>query len=344
MKSIAFGKADPSWDWKAFDFDKDPARLADARKMLNATDPDLSPFRSRGGKLLMYFGWADTALTPYMAVDYYETGAGGQRAGHEGVLSLLHRARHVPLPRRRRHRSVRRDDRGDRLGRARRGADETQRPRASRMAKSSGPDRCAPIPKWRATAARAASTTPPASPVPIPAERRANDAFWPVHEHGHADLVGSAGALAAPREDRMGHRLRHRPLLPEHQGARGRHARIVEHAERAGRAGAAHARGHDRARQHVSPSGGGRQDGGAGRHHLRRPAAAGAGRRLAAERARGLRHSLLHDEGAAGAPGRGVPGDALAVDRASQQLQGPVLPALGRAARSQARAVAASRS
>ncbi len=170
----------------------------------------------------------------------------------------------------------------------------------------------------------------------VPDRRRANDAFWPVHEHGYADLVGSAGALAAPREDRMGHRLRHRPLLPEHQGARGRHARIVEHAERAGRAGAAHARGHDRARQHVSPSGGGREDGGSGRHHLRRPAAAGAGRRLAAERARGLRHSLLHDEGAAGAPGRGVPGDALAVDRAPQQLQGPVLPALGRAARSQA--------
>ena len=72
MKYIAFGKADPNWDWKTFDFDKDPARLADARKMLNATDPDLSLFRSRGGKLLMYFGWADTALTPYMAVDYYE--------------------------------------------------------------------------------------------------------------------------------------------------------------------------------------------------------------------------------------------------------------------------------
>jgi feruloyl esterase len=72
MKYIAFGKADPSWDWKTFDFDKDPARLADARRMLNATDPDLSIFRSRGGKLLMYFGWADTALTPYMAVDYYE--------------------------------------------------------------------------------------------------------------------------------------------------------------------------------------------------------------------------------------------------------------------------------
>jgi feruloyl esterase len=70
MRSIVFGK--PDYDWKAFDFDRDVARLADARALLNATDPDLGNFRSRGGKLLMYFGWADTALTPFMAVDYYE--------------------------------------------------------------------------------------------------------------------------------------------------------------------------------------------------------------------------------------------------------------------------------
>ena len=70
---IAFGKADPNWDWKTFDFDKDPARLADARKMINATDPALSLFRSRGGKLLMYFGWADPALNPLIGVGYYES-------------------------------------------------------------------------------------------------------------------------------------------------------------------------------------------------------------------------------------------------------------------------------
>jgi feruloyl esterase len=48
------------------------AKFADARTLLNATDPDLSSFRARGGKLLMYFGWADTALAPLMGVDYYE--------------------------------------------------------------------------------------------------------------------------------------------------------------------------------------------------------------------------------------------------------------------------------
>jgi feruloyl esterase len=65
-------KADASIDPVKFDFDKDMAKFADARVLLNATDPDLSAFRGRGGKLLMYFGWADTALAPMMGVDYYE--------------------------------------------------------------------------------------------------------------------------------------------------------------------------------------------------------------------------------------------------------------------------------
>ncbi len=65
-------KADPSIDPAKFDYDKDMIRYADARALLNATDPDLSAFRARGGKLLMYFGWADTALSPMMGIDYYE--------------------------------------------------------------------------------------------------------------------------------------------------------------------------------------------------------------------------------------------------------------------------------
>jgi feruloyl esterase len=65
-------KADPSFDSAKFDFGKDMAKFADARTLLNATDPNLSSFRARGGKLLMYFGWADTALPPLMGVDYYE--------------------------------------------------------------------------------------------------------------------------------------------------------------------------------------------------------------------------------------------------------------------------------
>lgn len=65
-------KPDPSIDPAKFDFGKDMAKYADARTLLNATDPDLSAFHARGGKLLMYHGWADTALPPMMSIDYYE--------------------------------------------------------------------------------------------------------------------------------------------------------------------------------------------------------------------------------------------------------------------------------
>jgi feruloyl esterase len=65
-------KPDANLDAAKFDFAKDMAKFAEARALLNATNPDLSAFRARGGKLLMYFGWADTALPPGMGIDYYE--------------------------------------------------------------------------------------------------------------------------------------------------------------------------------------------------------------------------------------------------------------------------------
>jgi feruloyl esterase len=55
-----------------FDIDKDPARIEEMRQILDATDTDLSAFKRRGGKLLMYFGWADPQLNPLMGVEYYE--------------------------------------------------------------------------------------------------------------------------------------------------------------------------------------------------------------------------------------------------------------------------------
>lgn len=73
VKYMAFDVDDARYDWTAFDFDTDPQRIATIAAMLNATDADLSRFRSRGGKLLTYFGWADAALNPYRTVAYYES-------------------------------------------------------------------------------------------------------------------------------------------------------------------------------------------------------------------------------------------------------------------------------
>jgi feruloyl esterase len=39
--------------------------------VVNATDPDLSPFKDHGGKLIQYAGWADAAIPPQSGLDYY---------------------------------------------------------------------------------------------------------------------------------------------------------------------------------------------------------------------------------------------------------------------------------
>ena len=63
---------DPEWSYVGYDYD-DFAREAErVAGTLNATDPDLSAFRERGGKLLIYNGWSDNAQTSLAFADYYE--------------------------------------------------------------------------------------------------------------------------------------------------------------------------------------------------------------------------------------------------------------------------------
>ena len=62
-------------DWTDKDATIDSARAAADQKMaalLNATNPDLSPFRAHGGKLIVYHGWNDPAIPAPTTVEYYE--------------------------------------------------------------------------------------------------------------------------------------------------------------------------------------------------------------------------------------------------------------------------------
>jgi feruloyl esterase len=72
LRYMAPAKPNPSYDIYGFDIDKDMAKLETIHQILDATDTDLTAFQKRGGKILMFFGWADPALNPMMGVEYYE--------------------------------------------------------------------------------------------------------------------------------------------------------------------------------------------------------------------------------------------------------------------------------
>jgi len=69
MKYFVFH--DAYWDYSTYDFTDFWPDTAAAAETLNATNPDLDAFRSRGGKLLMHTGWADMALSAYGTIEYY---------------------------------------------------------------------------------------------------------------------------------------------------------------------------------------------------------------------------------------------------------------------------------
>ncbi len=63
---------DPNWDYRTFDWDHDLAYAEERLKIVDSTDAELREFRQRGGKLLMYAGWADAVVPPGDTVEYFE--------------------------------------------------------------------------------------------------------------------------------------------------------------------------------------------------------------------------------------------------------------------------------
>jgi feruloyl esterase len=68
---------DPAWDWRTFDLDRDTSLIDRKAGFIDAVNADLSAFRARGGKLLIYHGWNDGgsggAISPENTVNYYSS-------------------------------------------------------------------------------------------------------------------------------------------------------------------------------------------------------------------------------------------------------------------------------
>ena len=65
---------DATWDWHGFDLSRDLSLAAQKHhSLLDAIDPNLQPFASRGGKLILYQGWNDSSLPPRNIINYYES-------------------------------------------------------------------------------------------------------------------------------------------------------------------------------------------------------------------------------------------------------------------------------
>jgi feruloyl esterase len=82
---------DPFWNWRQFDLAADyPLAVQQAAWLLNATSPDLTRYRDRGGKLLLYHGWNDANNSPEATIGYYES--------IESALAVAPNPRDIAVP------------------------------------------------------------------------------------------------------------------------------------------------------------------------------------------------------------------------------------------------------
>ena len=68
----SFGKLSSKTNYANFDFHKDVDKVDDLlAEPLNAVSTDLSDFKQRGNKLIMYHGWADPVIPSQSSINYF---------------------------------------------------------------------------------------------------------------------------------------------------------------------------------------------------------------------------------------------------------------------------------
>jgi len=63
---------DPNWDYTTYDLSTWRTDTKRAGAIINATNSDLSAFKGKGRKLLIWHGWSDAGLSPLATIKYYD--------------------------------------------------------------------------------------------------------------------------------------------------------------------------------------------------------------------------------------------------------------------------------
>ena len=80
---------DPDWRYEALDFEAYRESTATVASALSATNPDVDAFRANGGKLLLYHGWSDAALSALATIDYVDAAYARNPAARDDVRLFL---------------------------------------------------------------------------------------------------------------------------------------------------------------------------------------------------------------------------------------------------------------
>jgi feruloyl esterase len=72
-----------TWQWQTFDFNNDMAKVDQVLAAdLNANSTDLRPFAVKGGKLILYHGFADPLIPSQTTINYYQALVQTMTGGH----------------------------------------------------------------------------------------------------------------------------------------------------------------------------------------------------------------------------------------------------------------------
>src|SRR5262249_50920914 len=69
-----FVLGDAKWDFKTWDTAKDMPLVDNSKTKMDvdSMNTDLRPFRDKGGKLIIYQGWGDDAVSPLHTINYFK--------------------------------------------------------------------------------------------------------------------------------------------------------------------------------------------------------------------------------------------------------------------------------